>query len=326
MKYIYSSLTKEDTPYKHLKKEYDYEIKNLKEAEKDLMSMEINEVVKISTDSLSSLPVISELKRRYKKLNLFIIGNKYPEDLVSSAMDINIKKELNVIHKVDNITCIDCGFDDIDIEMMKVIGADCFQLERFLEKSIILKKVLENNKNTKAYIAIDVDGLESTQENERGLTFKKLNKLLDGLKNLDIVGVDFYNFKCIDPKVDKKKAQLCRIILKDLYNIKEKTLNIFNNNSRFLIYRPVQMRDEDDIGWFILRGLEKNVKEKLLLNINPDKIIDQSVNYGDTTIDVLVTSTTINDQNKKSYFSANTIIECCLFPEEKTEMMFELVN
>ena len=42
--------------------------------------------------------------------------------------------------------------------------------------------------------------------------------------------------------------------------------------------------------------------------------------------EILITATTIDDQNMKSYYSSYSIIECSLFPQEKFLMGFELVN
>ena len=42
--------------------------------------------------------------------------------------------------------------------------------------------------------------------------------------------------------------------------------------------------------------------------------------------EVMITTTSVNEQNEKSYYTAETINDVVLFPQEKVCMCFELVN
>jgi hypothetical protein len=42
--------------------------------------------------------------------------------------------------------------------------------------------------------------------------------------------------------------------------------------------------------------------------------------------EVLVSSTTIEDQNNFSYYSSDSVLDKRLYPDEKMDMMFELIN
>ncbi len=41
---------------------------------------------------------------------------------------------------------------------------------------------------------------------------------------------------------------------------------------------------------------------------------------------IYVTTTTIHDQNELSYYSCDSFLDKRLYPDEKVDMMFELVN
>jgi len=42
--------------------------------------------------------------------------------------------------------------------------------------------------------------------------------------------------------------------------------------------------------------------------------------------DYLISKTSISEQNDKSYYTAKDVSEMCLFPNEKVNMVFELLN
>ena len=42
--------------------------------------------------------------------------------------------------------------------------------------------------------------------------------------------------------------------------------------------------------------------------------------------EILIAATTMDDQNHKSYYHSKSIMDCALFPQEKSAMAFELVN
>ena len=109
-------------------------------------------------------------------------------------------------------------------------------------------------------------------------------------------------------------------------NIKEKKLNIFTEDSRFLIYRPVVQINEHDIGWYILRFMTLEQRNDILKHLTDDDIINITIEDNDEEIDVFIASTTIAEQETINYYAAENITEKCLFPTEKMFMMFELLN
>ncbi|MCJ7636152.1 MAG: arginase family protein [Nitrososphaeraceae archaeon] len=162
--------------------------------------------------------------------------------------------------------------------------------------------------------------------NNRGLDISNIEKLLLALKS-NIVSMDISEF---NPEIDKTEnnikvtRELIRYLLIKTFDMKEKSINIFTEDSQFLIFRPLEQEEdpEADIGWYILRGIDLETKEELLNNIKDDNII--TIDIDDETY--LVTKTTMNEQNEISYYTAHSINDAVLFPQEKALMMFELVN
>ena len=160
--------------------------------------------------------------------------------------------------------------------------------------------------------------------NNNGLKLEQVENLLFNIKN-NIVSMDIVEFNPhIGTKQDSKiTRETIRYLLSRTFDIKEKSVNIFTEDSQFLVYRPVQQEDPyTDIGWYIMRGLNLNDREEFINKIPNNEII--AIEIDDE--DYLVTKTTINEQNEISYYNAVTINDVALFPEEKVCMCFELIN
>jgi hypothetical protein len=325
MQYITTEFDESEKPYKYIKSIYDYVITDLSKAEIELKDLidEKKKIIKISNDDMSTIIMPSILQDKYKDINVIIISNKYSSVLIEHLLDISNKKIIESINKISNITFIDVGLDEFELEMLKALDISTYELEQIFKKDIISKKI--TNTKMKTFILIDIESLKINQD-DNGLNITNLTKLTDMLKSMNIIGIDMYNYTIVNERDDKKKSQLCKIILKDLFGINETKINIYNDNSKFLIYRPSLYRDEADIGWYILRGLDKDTKEKILKKIEDDNIIEESIEYNGEVIDVMITSTTIKEQNDKSFFSSTNSMDLVLFPEEKTDMLFELIN
>lgn len=161
-------------------------------------------------------------------------------------------------------------------------------------------------------------------QNDAGLKLEQVSNLLVGIKN-NIVSIDIVEFNPTigSPEDIKITRETIRYILTKTFDIKEKSLNIFSEDSQFLIFRPIQQEDPyADIGWYILRGIQTNDKNELISRLEDDKIITIEVDDEE----YLVTKTTINEQNEKSFYMAETINDVTLFPQEKICMTFELIN
>jgi len=126
----------------------------------------------------------------------------------------------------------------------------------------------------------------------------------------------------------------------------EQIRNIYNENTRFLIYKPVgelcvenETETEievddildinkigDNYGWYILRNIPKDIRENIFGLIEHDSIQFITLEENDEEIEIMISSTTINEQNEKCYYTAQSYKDCVLYPDEKMDMMLELIN
>ena len=204
-------------------------------------------------------------------------------------------------------------------------------------KQIGLEKILDTIQNIqqKFHLIIDLQILDQTiapsvkrdHKQKNFLSIGMINSIIDKIKNiehLDIIGFD----DSLDDSMfryTKLTGEVCRTIIKNIYNIKEKSMNIFTEDSRFLIYRPIKQLTNDDIGWYIVKFMTLKERE-MYLQYLIDNVITVSINIDGKKLKIFVTSTSIQEQNEKSYYIAQHMFDYCLFPEEKLSMVFELLN
>ncbi len=82
-----------------------------------------------------------------------------------------------------------------------------------------------------------------------------------------------------------------------------------------------------DLGWFILKGVSLETRESVIKCIDPDVIKTITIDVDGVDETVMVTTTTIAEQEQKSFYDQNLkITDCVLFPAQKLYMMFELLN
>lgn len=136
--------------------------------------------------------------------------------------------------------------------------------------------------------------------------------LLDKVKN-NVLSLDI---------IDITNKEMVHKCLMTLFNIKEKKINVFNEHSEFLIYRPIEQEAPEDVGWYILRGIDINEQEQIMKELDEDKLLHVEIN-DDMYI---ITKTSMEEQNKKTYFATTCIADAVLFPLEKEAMCFELIN
>ena len=120
----------------------------------------------------------------------------------------------------------------------------------------------------------------------------------------------------------KKTREIARKCLIEAFNINEKSINIFNEGSNFLIYRPSLQSSIEDYGWYLMSDISADLKNTIMEKIDDDLII--SVDIDDMVY--LITKTTIYEQNNKSYYATVKITDTVLFTNEKIFMAFELIN
>lgn len=167
--------------------------------------------------------------------------------------------------------------------------------------------------NKKVHICLDMKVHNIV--NSDGIYHFQLMKLLTSLWN-NVCSLDIVEF-------DKPLVSVIQSMILKLCDIKGKRVNLFSEDSWFLVYRPLEQTDpEMDIGWYILRGLSVEQTNDILSKITDDQIITLKIDNEE----YLITKTTVNEQNDKTYFSSTTIHDVVLFPDEKIYMIPELIN
>jgi hypothetical protein len=160
---------------------------------------------------------------------------------------------------------------------------------------------------------------------KEGLSYENVKILFNKLKNK----INFMDITSFDDTIDSKSkmasrltGELAKSFITNIFSVIEKKINIFNENSRFLIYRPRIQKSEEDVGWYIVRFMDQNTKEQILSKLKDDTIIYIEVDDEE----IMITTSNVDEQNQKSYYVCQNIDECCLFPQEKMLMCFELIN
>jgi len=174
-------------------------------------------------------------------------------------------------------------------------------------------------------------GLNLAELNTILEALNKMNKKYNNIKLIDITG-HYLSLENTSPAYRVTIETITKIYSK-IFDMKEYSINIYNENTRFLIFKPVdelcnpnEIDIGDDYGWYILRNIPKELKEELFKEIEDDSIKIITINENNTDIDIMVSSTTINEQNNKCYYTSSSYKDCTLYPDEKMAMMFELIN
>lgn len=186
---------------------------------------------------------------------------------------------------------------------------------------------------------LDLDQLKIILEK-----LNEMNKQYNNIKMIDITG-HYLSLEDTSPAFRVTIETITKIYSK-IFDMKEYAINIYNEHTRFLIFKPVaelcieneneNVTNDSDIielnktgdnyGWYILRNIPKQEKEEIFKEIEDDSIKIITINENDIDIDIMISSTTINEQNEKCYYTANSYKDCTLYPDEKISMMFELIN
>ena len=190
-----------------------------------------------------------------------------------------------------------------------------------------------------------------------GFNNEELDFIFGELTKLNIIGMNICNYILDDKYKDSDRAikvtcETARLPMKKIFNMKENSFNIFNEFSKFLIFRPVKQDSSEDSGWYIFRNITENKGDPKMNNIIKNKIIDEiedniilfdplnppvlnniyngkyimldTENSEDT---IFLSTTTIDEQNHKIFIKGNTDInEKILYPAEKTRMLFEMLQ
>jgi len=159
----------------------------------------------------------------------------------------------------------------------------------------------------------------------------QLKLILKYLSELNVIGINISGF-CVDfldsTMINRIQIETIQQIYGTILKLKEKKINIFNENSRFLIFKPKQeiFDDIDQIGWYIMRNVDSELKERLLKDIKDGEIIEvQIVDDENFKRDILVSTTTLADQDELSYYLADDYSDKRLYPDEKLDSYFNLL-
>lgn len=233
-----------------------------------------------------------------------------------------------------------------EIENLNNNNVKYFTLSQIKKKTIenICEYIQELVNNDPVFIIFDMSVM-STVYAPGVIRFidndKNLEKQLDGLyeneiislfklfgQEMNIVGMDITGFnihKDTAKNILNATINTANLALMYVLNIKEKRINVFTEDTRFLIFRPIERINEQDFGWYILKGIPLEIEEKIInkLDLSTDNIDIFSL---DDDTEVYIAVTTIAEQNNKSFEETETIFDCVLVPEEKDKILFYLVT
>lgn len=239
------------------------------------------------------------------------------------------------------------------------LNTDYYSLQILRKKGIkkIMDTLIDDYLNENVHIVIDLSCMalkyapcairQNVIENKDGFDIDELKLILNCLKrltNINSIDVTGYNLGLKENKethnvANKITINTIELILSNFIENYKKSLNIFDEESKFLIWK--KLNDDEPIGWLILRNMSTQEKTDIINAIDSygngegdgedidnesDRIITITVNDDDETYEAFVTTTTIKEQQEKSFYTSNNVSDCCLYPGEKLNMLFELIT
>lgn len=228
--------------------------------------------------------------------------------------------------------------DSEEIDYLNEFEMRYYTAEKILKinKEILNKHIKSIIGDSPLYVTIDMKAFDKKYSpsvippTSNGLTPDLVISLLKLIKE-NIIGLDIVEFNPYIGNTDdeivsncKQTRELARLILSKTFDINEKRINVFNEHSKFLIYRPVDQINPHDVGWYILAGIDNGLKEKLLKKISDEEII--TIDIDESGESYMVSKTSMHEQNAKSFYIAMTTYDLALFPDEKEKMCFEILK
>lgn len=314
---------------------------------------------------ITSNPIFkTSLKVIYIDMSPDLSTKKHEEysDFRSSVLSdvTGIHEESFSLHRIDippgNITLLGIDTQNLENEQAEFIREhkmEMHSLKMIQKKGIIntMEKIVEKLKHDDVHVIIDLSCMQlkyapsvirDIDDKNVGFDYDQMKLIVEYLKKLEhLNGVDItgYNF---GHRIKKEKHHIANMITiktiemitNTLINLDQKSINYFNEESKFLIWRKVN--DYDSLGWYILRNISLDDREELIRAMHDDQFITISIpdddidnnnnDYIDNAFDALVTVTTMKEQQEKSYYTAESLYDCCLYPGEKLNMLFEILN
>ncbi len=317
-------------------------------------------LVYIYKNSQYTKPIITSLCKD-SAIKLLYFSNYHDLDDKKNNLLNEIANSANI--RPEQIVLIGLNDEDYDLDFdgLDNLNLEYYTLSMIRKKGIetILDKVCDNKIiayfNLEVFsnkIAPSVERRNLSIEDEITLDDNITKKVYNGInyEELEIISKYLNNkieyllisgfVSSIDNETNffsRMTSEVVQILYRNIMDIKEKKINVFNENSRFLIFRKMKQDSDDDIGWYILRFISMEERLQMLESIEDSKIYtfdlsdftdENSESSEDEMLDgeILITATNIDDQQTKSYYTATSIMDCTLFPQEKFLMAFELVN
>lgn len=315
-----------DNSYKLVKEQYDHvlNIEKVSDFENCISERVKNFKTVIISQNLNTIKLTTNIYSKLQDIVSVIISNNPVICENKNVQYIGIDKTImndESLYELDNNLATYYTFDKI-----KQIG---------LNK--LCQILCKNNLDKKIHLVIDLQIIDKTiapsvKRNESQKNYFSLdciNSIITEFKkqlwSLEIIGFSD-TLNDITQRHSKLTAELCKSIICKSFDITEKSMNIFTEDSRFLIYRPVEQKKEDDIGWYIVKFLTLKEREQYLKYLIDNVITITIDSENGDELDIYVTSTSTKEQNERSYYASNDIYDYCLFPDEKVSMVFELLN
>jgi hypothetical protein len=232
-----------------------------------------------------------------------INSNDYKLVYISTKDHIISKTTLDSL-RIDNTYC---SKNMLHVKEDDIINNDIIYEGIMRHPDKISKCVSNYIKNDNVHLIIDADFVQNIN-------------LLSIIKSLNKNQVKILEFININKKELKNNIRNIILALTDTI---ERKINIFNENSEILIYRPVEQDDEKDVGWYLLRGISDSTKmdiyNKLTNGITLKVQVDDEL--------IMINKTTMEYQNNMTYYDEAVIVsDKVLFPSEKMDLCFELIN
>lgn len=274
--------------------------------------------------------------------HLDIDFTKYSNHIMSNALGLNPTSYTNQSNSknlnISNVIFLGTteSLDILDtLETKPIVFTPKDIQSKGLDK--IFKFIKSQFKTHKVHIVWDLS---------ENMCYSNVVDIVDQISDLDIDTIDImgYNFKDSIESIDSieliNTIKSMKYILKKVDGFKDRKINIFDENSKFLIWKKIKYSD-DPIGWYILRNVDLETREQLIKHFTDLKLdlgdlgdleypiskmeLDVDVDEGDL-VDIMISVTCPAEQNLKSYFSATSYADRCLMPEEKISMVFEMLN
>jgi arginase family enzyme len=292
---------------------------------------------------ISSKPDFDKLNNwTLRELSSCVVSNSVG-NLTSTVTKHNLLLELSqfLFFGISTEEIEKINFDRIKLESNGVYFDEDINGDKLKKTLKFIEKKFEQNEPV--HIVFDLETLsqdisplsfrydyELKNEKNKGIRLDSLYLILESFKKLNIVGLDIVNFNLVKDDtsiINRIQAETIQRIYGTLLNLSVKTFNVFNENSRFLIFKPVE-DIEDDIGWYILRGVPLEVRNELMNKIDGGQILTIKIDDEEDgeEKEIFVTTTTMFEQNEYSYYSSEDFLDKRLYPDEKIDMMFELIN